>query len=88
MYLVTDPMPAEEVDYYIIDIDGTIYNAEPEVVGDQARLHWVLPDDLPNGSHTVIITAANAWGEGPPSDPFVFEKSLPGQVSGIGLSAD
>lgn len=90
MYLISDPMPTEEVDYFIIDIDGTTYNSEAELNGDgsESRCHFEIPDDLPNGTHTATITAVNAWGTGEPSDPFVFAKASPSKPSGIGLSAD
>ncbi len=43
---------------------------------------------LRRGNHTVRVRGVNDLGEGPWSVPFTFGVSLPGEVSGIGLSAE
>jgi len=88
MYLVTNPMPGDQADYYEVEIDGQVTRADAEKANDQVRLHYELPQSLAGGKHTVRIRAVNGWGEGPWSAPFGFTKQLPGQVSGVGLSAD
>ena len=83
-YLVTDPVPEEEADRYIVDIDGSLNQVPAELAGGMARLHHDV-SGVSMGSHTAIVTAANMWGEGTPSDPFVFVKVLPSKVYGVGL---
>jgi len=84
MYLFTEPVDEYDVDYFEVDIDSTVIQIQPETANGMARLYYLLPEDLPNGAHTVIITAVNGWGS-TPSDPFVFTKALPSKPSGIGL---
>jgi hypothetical protein len=87
MFLITDPLPAISVDYYRVDLDGTIEQVDAQLSDDttEKRLHWELPP-LADGDHTVTIQAVNAWGEGVWSDPFVFTSAVPPQVTGIALS--
>ena len=87
MYLVADPVPVSEVDYYEVTIDGNTVRSDAEVAGSpaEARLYYDLPDSLSTGNHDVEIVPVNAWGVGPMS-PFAFTKALPGAVSGVGLS--
>lgn len=87
MYLIADPVPEAEVDYYEVTIDGTTERSDAEKANGEARLHYLLPDSLSTGNHDVEIVPVNAWGVGPMS-PFAFTKALPGAVSGVGLSAD
>jgi hypothetical protein len=86
MYLIADPVPEGEVDYYEVTIDGNTVRSDAEIAAGQARLHYELPDSLSTGSHDVEVVPVNAWGVGPMT-PFSFTKALPGAVSGIGLSA-
>lgn len=85
MYLVADPVPAGEVDYYEVTIDGNTVRSDADVANNEARLYYQLPDSLSTGNHDVEIVPVNAWGVGPMS-PFAFVKALPGPVSGVGLS--
>jgi hypothetical protein len=86
MYLITDPMAIDAVDYFEVDIDGSVVRSDGEVAGSEVRLHYELDPGLSLGTHTAIITAMNAWGAGEPSDPFGFVKGLPGKPSGVGLA--
>ena len=88
MYLIANPVPADDVDYYNVEIDGTIYKSDPEFseTSNEKRLHFELPA-LPPGPFRVRVQAVNAWGEGEWSDPFVFTAlSLPTRVTGLKLS--
>ncbi len=77
-YLVCDP--ADNVTYYILDIDGVEYTVSYPMHFDLAFL------DI--GSHTAIATAGNPWGESNWSTPpFQFSAGPPSPPSGMGLSA-
>jgi len=86
-FLICDPMAAALVDRFLVEIDGNPIQVDGELAGDQVRLHYDVTD-IETGSHTVRVAACNEWGDGEFSDPFEFEKALPGQVFGLGLSAD
>jgi hypothetical protein len=95
MYLIADPVPdgadklSEGTDYFEVELDGTITRSDgqrDEAAG-QIQLHHDL-SGISEGDHTVRVRGVNDLGEGPWSVPFSFGVSLPGQVSGIGLSAE
>ena len=85
-YLICDPIPQNEADHFLVDIDGTIIAVDAERDNDAGtcHLHYDVSGVSP-GSHTAKIAAVNMWGDGAYSDPFDFTKELPGQVSGVGL---
>lgn len=85
MFLITDPVDSDLVDYYLVELDGTVNTVDAEVADTEARLHWELPS-LSLGSHSVRVNAVNEWGESGYSDPFDFNVVLPSVPSGIGLS--
>lgn len=87
MFLISDPQPKENVDYFEIEMDGNIVRADAEVAGDVKRLHHDL-SGISMGAHTVRVRAMNDWGAGAWSDPLAFTAALPGRVSGVGLSAE
>ena len=83
----TDYVPAGEVDYYQVELDGTVHESTP--VPDNSgnvRLEFDVTGVSP-GTHTVRISACNVWGCSEFADPFEFTKALPRVPSGIGLSA-
>jgi hypothetical protein len=95
MYLIADPVSdgsdklSEGTDYFEVELDGTITRSDGqrnEATG-KIRLHHDL-SGISEGSHTVRVRGVNDLGEGPWSVPFSFGVSLPGAVSGIGLSAE
>ena len=83
-YLVCDPM--YNVDHFLVELDGNVITADAEIVGDQARLHHDV-SSVSFGTHVVRAAACNQWGDSAFTDPFLFEKILPGPVSGLGLEA-
>jgi hypothetical protein len=87
MFLISDPVAADQVDYFEVEIDGDIVRCDAQRQDDQVRLHHELAG-LSMGSHTARVRGVNGWGEGQWSDPFGFAAQLPGQVSGLGLSAE
>ena len=87
MFLVSTPVASEEADYFEVEIDGAVVRADAQRDGDKSRLHHDLTG-MTTGGHNVRIRAVNGWGVGPWSDPFAFTATLPGQVSGVGLSPD
>lgn len=87
MFLISNPQPADTVDYFEVELDGAIVRSDAAIDGDQARLHHDLAG-IAMGAHTVRVCAVNGWGSGPWTDPFAFTAQLPGAVSGVGLSVD
>jgi len=83
--LICDAVPETEADYFIVTMDGEPTLVDGETADGLVRLNWELPADLSSGSHTATVAAVNMWGEGEPSDPFVFVKALPSKVFGVGL---
>lgn len=85
-YITTGYVPEDEVNYYQVDMDGTVTEQQPESDGQgQVRLRLDVTG-VTQGSHSVRISACNEWGCSEFSDPFVFKKALPSVPSGIGLS--
>ncbi len=87
MFLISDPQPAGELDYFEVEIDGSVVRSDAQRDGDQVRLHHDLTG-ITMGKHTVRISAVNGWGKGEWSDPLAFDAALPSKASGIGLSVD
>jgi len=93
MYLITDPVDAQLLDYYNVEIDGELFKADGahiETSGDSAqkRLHFMLPP-LPDGQHTARVQPMNAWAPGVWSDPLSFTSlGPPPPVTGLALSAE
>ena len=87
MFLISDPMPIDEVDYFDVDLDGNITrsDAERDTEQGQARLHFELVD-IGWGQHTAKVQAVNAWGDSGWSGPFTFAAALPSVPFGLGLS--
>ena len=85
-YITSAKVPAAEVEYYQVDLDGNISQVDPMIDGDQAFLKMDVTN-VSLGQHTVAISACNLWGCSAFADPFVFTKVLPGVPSGIGLVA-
>ena len=85
-YLICDPIPQEEADHFLVNIDGSIVQADAERddAAGTCRLHHDVTG-VSMGTHTAQVAAVNMWGDGEYSDPFDFTKSLPGPVSGLGL---
>jgi hypothetical protein len=84
-YLISDPVSVDDVDHYIVTIDSNPIIVDGQLDGEgKIRLHYDVTN-VSKGSHTVTVAASNMWGDGEPSDPFVFTKALPSKVSGIGL---
>jgi hypothetical protein len=80
-FLTADDMIG--VDSYIVELDGVEQPESPAV----SNHLWFDMAGITSGSHTVRAKGKNIWGVGPYSDPFVFEKALPGKPSGLGLRA-
>lgn len=59
-----DPNP-EEVQKYIIYLDGQIY-------GETTGTEYTISDLQPNTTYEVTVTAINEAGEGPASEPLIF----------------
>jgi hypothetical protein len=85
VYLICNPV-AEEIETYLVDLDGTVTESPPNIIGDGSKRLFFDVTGVSTGAHTVIIRSKNRWGESEPSDPFTFEKNLPSTPSGIGLS--
>lgn len=89
MYIISDPMAADVVDYFNVQLDDRPITAvDPQLSGDesQKRLHWLLPP-LDPGTHEVKVQPVNTWATGEWSDPFVFTSlGPPPKVSGLRLS--
>lgn len=81
-FLTADDMAG--VDAYIVELDGVDQPESPAV----SNHLWFDLAGIAMGSHTVRARGKNVWGVGPYSDPFVFEKALPGKPSGVGLRAN
>lgn len=84
MFLICDPMPEEEVDRFLVDLDGGLIQVDAERADGMCRLHYDV-SDVSLGDHTAKVAACNEWGDGEFSDPFVFTKAFPSKVSGVGL---
>jgi len=76
--LISDPQ--EGVDYYIVNIDGSIERSDAV----ETRLSYDL-DGLSIGHHVCAVQSCNMWGESDAS-PFEFTSILPGAPSGVGLA--
>lgn len=83
-FVTSAKVPSAEVDYYQVDMDGTITRVDATVDGDLACLKLDVTD-VSNGEHTIAISACNEWGCSAFAVPFVFTKALPSVPSGIGL---
>jgi len=85
-FLICDPMPQDEADHFLVEIDGDLIQADAERDDDAGtvRLHHDV-NGVDLGTHTARVAAVNMWGDGEFSDPFDFTKALPGAVSGVGL---
>ena len=85
-YLICNPVPIDEVDYFLVEIDGQAVRSDAEIntLDSTCRLHHDVTG-VSLGSHTARVAAVNMWGDGEFSDPFDFIKTLPGPVSGVGL---
>ena len=73
MFLISEPKPAKLVDYFNVELDGNVFASDPQVDGDQKRLHHDL-SGIDDGGHTVRVQAVNDWGEDVWSGP---SNSLP-----------
>jgi len=89
MYLITDPQSIEEVDYFEVNMDGSVTQVDAERDTDQglARLHMSL-DGITAGDHSVSVAAVNGWGRTAFTAPLDFVASLPSVPSGLSLSLD
>lgn len=88
-FLIADPQPSDQVDYYLIEIDGDVVRHDPQRddATSQVRMHYDL-EGLPLGDHIFRATACNEWGESGWSVPFEFKSSLPPVPGGLGLSQE
>jgi predicted phage tail protein len=87
MYLISDSMPTDMVDYFEVELDGTVVRVDAERNGADSRLHYNL-DGISMGNHTARVRAVNGWGVSEYTAPFDFVALLPSMPSGIGLSVD
>lgn len=87
MFLISDQQPGNQVDYFEVDIDGSVTRSDAQRDEDQARLHYDLAG-IAMGAHSVRVRGVNGWGEGEWSDPLEFGAALPSKPSGIGFSAE
>jgi len=93
-FLACDPHPPIEdpVTQAQVEMDGNWENTfdvpgcTQKQVGcvwtdESNKQHFILRDlsGVSDGQHTVRARYYNVWGEGEPSDPFVFNKSRPGK---------
>ena len=60
--VVCDPVDAETVDKYFVEIDGVETIAGIETIGDTVRLNHIV-EDLPMGWHTLKAKAGNDFGQ-------------------------
>ncbi len=65
MFVIADPAPESEVDFYEVEIMGAITRSDPERENGMVRLKHELPEDMPDGENTVQARPVNEWGEGP-----------------------
>ena len=90
-FLVCDPQAG--VEEYQLLIDGVVIDSDPSDSDidtfpaqlDGSALIELSQFNLPDGEHTYILVAMNAWGQAT-SDPFVNFKIVPVSSTGMGLS--
>jgi len=81
-FLVCDPQAG--VTEYVVETNGAesaAFTAEPD-----GSMKYDLAG-LPQGSYTVRAKAGNIWGWSGYSDPFDFNKAVPGTPTGLRVSS-
>lgn len=64
-FIAWDPNPAtDNVAYYTMTFDGTAYSIPPDIDPSCGCIQKSI--GITSGSHTVSVTATNAWGTGLP----------------------
>jgi len=84
----------DNVEQYVVNMDGAIAIVDASdgagtsmvCTNGQKRLSYDV-GSISDGNHHVEVKAKNKWGESV-AVPFDFSKTLPGEITGIGLSAD
>ena len=85
-YLVADPQPSHDVDYYEVEIDGEIVRSDPERDEFQVRLHHDLKG-IAGGYHKVRVRAVNRWAESDWSPFLEFSSDPPPEVKGVTIES-
>ena len=81
-FLVCDPQTG--VEEYQLIVDGNDMGIYPAETDGSAAIE-LSQFNLPDGEHTYILVAMNAWGQAT-SDPFVNIKIVPVLPTGMALS--
>jgi hypothetical protein len=86
-FVVCDPVPTTGVQptKYVLTMDGgATFEVDPQVVTAGAvRLHYDVTS-VSVGNHRLTVSAKNVWGQSI-AVPFDFTKSVPSQVTNLGL---
>jgi hypothetical protein len=85
-YLVADPQPEVDVDFYEVELDGVTVRSDPEREDGMVRLHHDLTG-ISVGEHKVRVRAVNRWATSDYTPFLEFTSGAPPDVTGLTIES-